>query len=164
MEQSKLISGIIAKFKIAYPYYFKTLTTEEVVGMFNMYQSQIVGYKPEIIIGAIDEIIKKSKFMPSIAEILEECESQLKNYSYAISEKMKDDGYFKRGSYGELDKNQELRNYEKATLWLSKKIIPQWLLKDMMAYGYENKFLLPSKDENKKKIGSGKKDVRLLES
>ena len=71
MEQSKLISGIIAKFKIAYPYYFKTLTTEEVVGMFNMYQSQIVGYKPEIIIGAIDEIIKKSKFMPSIAEILE---------------------------------------------------------------------------------------------
>ena len=30
MEQSKLISMIIVKFKIAYPYYFKDLTDEEI--------------------------------------------------------------------------------------------------------------------------------------
>ena len=33
MEHSKLISGMIAKFKIAYPYYFKDLKNEDINNM-----------------------------------------------------------------------------------------------------------------------------------
>ena len=75
--------------------------------------------------------------MPSIAEILDKCDSSAKTYSYDILEKMKNDGYFKRGAYGELDDTHATRNYEKATMWLSKGIIPQWLLENMMSYGYK---------------------------
>ena len=137
MEQSKLISGMILKLKVAYPYFFKDLEDEEFVVLTKMYQEQIIGYTPEIVLKAIDEIIRTSKFMPSIAEILDKCDSAAKTYSYDILEKMKNDGYFKRGAYGELDDTHATRNYEKATMWLSKGIIPQWLLEDMMSYGYK---------------------------
>lgn len=162
MEQSKLISLVVAKLKVAYPYYFKELKQIEFVGLTNMYQEQIVGYTPEIVLKAIDEIIKTSKFMPSIAEILERCDSQVKTYSYDILKIMLEDGYFKRGAYGELDNSQAIRNYEKATMWLSKGIIPEWLLEDMKKYGYKTNKLLPDK-ETKKEIGSVN-DVRLLEA
>lgn len=137
MEQSKLISGMILKLKVAYPYFFKDLEDDEFIALTKMYQEQIIGYTPEIVLKAIDEIIRTSKFMPSIAEILDKCDSSAKNYSYDILEKMKNDGYFKRGAYGELDDTHATRNYEKATMWLSKGIIPQRLLEDMMSYGYK---------------------------
>lgn len=162
MEQSKLISLAVAKLKVAYPYYFKELKQIEFVGLTNMYREQIVGYTPEIVLKAIDEIIRTSKFMPSIAEILEKCDSQVKTYSYDILKIMLEDGYFKRGVYGELDNIHATRNYEKATMWLSKGIIPEWLLEDMKKYGYKTNKLLPDK-ETKKEIGSVN-DVRLLEA
>lgn len=162
MEQSKLISGVMAKLRIAYPYYFKDLDEELILGMVKVYQEQLVGYTPEIVLKAIDEIIRTSKFMPSIAEILEKCDSQVKTYSYDILKNMLEDGYFKHGAYGELDNSQAIRNYEKATMWLSKGIIPEWLLEDMKKYGYKTNKLLPDK-ETKKEIGSVN-DVRLLES
>ena len=93
MEQSKLISGMILKLKVAYPYFFKDLEDEEFVALTKMYQEQIIGYTPEIVLKAIDEIIRTSKFMPSIAEILDKCDSSAKTYSYDILEKMKNDGY-----------------------------------------------------------------------
>lgn len=163
MEQSKLISGIIAKLKVAYPYHFKELNDEEFIVLTQMYQEQIVGYTPEIVLKAIDEIIRSSKFMPSIAEILDKCDSLAKTYSYDILEKMKKDGYFKRGAYGELDDTHATRNYEKATMWLSKGIIPQWLLEDMIAYGYKTNTLLPDRNNEEKRIGSVN-DVKLLEA
>lgn len=165
MEQSKLVSGIIAKLRIAYPYYFKELresseNDELLLALIGMYQEQIVGYTPEIVLKAIDEIIKTSKFMPTIAEILEKCDKQARNYTFDILEKMKKDGYFKCGVYGELNGIQATRNYEKATMWLSKGIIPDWLLKDMMKYGYKINKLLP----NKEKIESIESNVRSLEA
>lgn len=163
MEQSKLISGMILKLKVAYPYFFKDLEDEEFVALTKMYQEQIIGYTPEIVLKAIDEIIRTSKFMPSIAEILDKCDSSAKTYSYDILEKMKNDGYFKRGIYGELDDTHATRNYEKATMWLSKGIIPQWLLEDMMSYGYKTNTLLPDRNNEEKRIGSVN-NVKLLEA
>ena len=46
MEQSKLISGVIAKLRIAYPYYFKELDENMLMGLIKMYQEQITGYTP----------------------------------------------------------------------------------------------------------------------
>lgn len=156
MEQSKLISGIILKLKVAYPYFFKDLEDEEFVALTKMYQEQIIGYTPEIVLKAIDEIIRTSKFMPSIAEILDKCDSSAKTYSYDILEKMKNDGYFKRGAYGELDDTHATRNYEKATMWLSKGIIPQRLLEDMMSYGYKK--MLNERLLNKEQVLIGQKN------
>lgn len=164
MEQSKLISGVIAKLRIAYPYYFKELSEEMLLGLIKMYQDQITGYTPDVVLKAIDEIIRTSKFMPTIADILEKCDSQAKTYTFDILKIMLEDGYFKRGAYGELEDSQAIRNYDKATMWLSKGIIPDWLLEDMKKYGYKVNTLLPDKGEEPKKVGSVNKNVRLLEA
>ena len=47
------------------------------------------------------------------------------------------EAYFKNGIFGELSKEQQSRNYEKSIMWLNKGIVPKWLLKDMMKYGYK---------------------------
>lgn len=164
MEQSKLISGVIAKLRIAYPYYFKELSEEMLLGLIKMYQDQITGYTPDVVLKAIDEIIRTSKFMPTIADILEKCDSQAKTYTFDILKIMLEDGYFKRGAYGELEDSQAIRNYDKATMWLSKGIIPDWLLEDMKKYGYKVNTLLPDKGEEPKKVGSVNENVRLLEA
>ncbi|MCI9434738.1 MAG: hypothetical protein HFI86_05670 [Bacilli bacterium] len=151
MEQSKLISSVIAKLRVAYPYYFKELDDDDkmLLGFIKMYQDQITGYNPKIVLKAIDEIIRTSKFMPTIAEIIEKCDSQSKTYTFDILEIMKKDGYFKHGAYGELDNRQAIKNYEKATMWINKGIIPKWLLEDMKKYGYVDlKIIGSAKNEN----------------
>ena len=142
MEQSKLISGVIAKLKIAFPYYFKELKTEELAGMIAMYQEELGGYNELTLSTAVKSIIRKNKFMPTLKELLDECEQSKTFRGNAILEVMKNDGYFKRG-VEELSDQHATRNYEKALSWLENGIIPNWLLEDMKKYGYvEDKPLL----------------------
>lgn len=164
MEISKLVSSIIAKLKIAYPYYFKELNDEEFIGLTGMYQEQLGCYDYEIVMRAINKIIKTSKFMPTIAEILDNCENQVSSYSLEILNKMKEDGYFKYGVCGELDESQQSRNYEKAINFVSRGIIPEWLLEDMQKYGYKVNTLLPDKGEERKEVGVRNENIRLLET
>lgn len=125
MEQSKLISGAIAKLKIAYPYYFEKLSDVEFLGLISMYQEQIVGYSEATLMSALKKIISRSKFMPTIADILEECKKEQKSYLETIIEKMENGGYFK-----------DTMEIEKVYIWLEKGIIPKWLREDMNKYGY----------------------------
>lgn len=149
MEHSKLISTIIAQFKIAYPYYFKDLTNEEFIGLIGMYQEYLSEYNELTLNSAVKSIIKKNKFMPTIKELIDECDACKTYRRNAVLEVMLKDGYFKRSSYGELDGNQEVRNYEKALMWLEKGVIPDWLLKDMKEYGYlEDKVLLTNNNSS----------------
>lgn len=138
MDKSKLISNVIAKLKIAYPYYFKDLNTEELTGLISMYQSNLSIYDYKTVLTIIDEIIKTSRFMPSMAEIIEKCEKHKAKQGNVILEKMLKDGYFKKSEFGELSGEQEIRNYEKSLMWLENKLIPNWLLNDMKKYGYED--------------------------
>ena len=149
MEQSKLISMIIVKFKIAYPYYFKELTDEEFAGLIAMYQEELSCYNELTLVSAVKSIIRKNKFMPTLNELLEECECSKLYRGNEILKRMKDDGYFKRGTVCELDENHATRNYEKALMWVEKDIIPTWLLEDMKKYGYvEDKPLLSTQNSN----------------
>lgn len=142
MEQQKLVSIVIAKFKIAYPYYFKDLTDEEFVGLISMYQEELSIYNEQTLSLAVKSIIKRNKFMPSLSELLDECEKSKTHRGNLILDIMKNDGYFKKG-INELDDMQAHRNYEKALMWVEKGIIPDWLLIDMKSYGYiEDKPLL----------------------
>lgn len=86
MEQSKLISIVIAKFKIAYPYYFKDLTDEEFLGLVSLYQEELGSFHPIALLNAIKVIIRNNKFMPTLADIIDEYRKSLKNYYIKVIE------------------------------------------------------------------------------
>lgn len=86
MEQSKLISIVIAKFKIAYPYYFKDLTDEEFLGLVSLYQEELGIFHPIALLNAIKVIIRNNKFMPALADIIDEYRKSLKNYYIEVIE------------------------------------------------------------------------------
>ncbi len=86
MEQSKLISIVIAKFKIAYPYYFKDLTDEEFLGLVSLYQEELGSFHPIALLNAIKVIIRNNKFMPTLADIIDEYRKSLKKYYIEVIE------------------------------------------------------------------------------
>lgn len=80
MEKSKLISLVIARFKVAYPYYFKELTENEFTGLFSVYQEELGNCNPIALLKTTKKIIRNNKFMPTIAEILSEYKEILTQY------------------------------------------------------------------------------------
>lgn len=84
MEPSKLISVIIAKFKVAYPYYFKDLTNEEFIGLISMYQEELGNCNPIALLKTVKSIIRNNKFMPTLADIIDEYKTNLKGYFIEI--------------------------------------------------------------------------------
>lgn len=152
METSKLISILIAKLKIAYPYYFKDLTDEQFIGLISMYQEELSGYTETTLNMAIKSIIRNHKFMPSLNELIDECNNCSSSRGNAILDLMREDGYFKRSAVGELSDEQATRNYEKSLSFVARGIIPDWLLEDMKSYGYEeDKILLTNSSIEDKK-------------
>lgn len=117
------VSKMISTFKIAYPYYFKDLTKEDVLGVYAIYEEALKEYNIETINNATKSIIKKSKYMPSIKEIIDECENNKTYVRNNIIEQMRLDGYFK-----------DSLEIEKVYNWLEKGIIPSWLKEEMKKY------------------------------
>lgn len=138
MEQSKLVSTIIAKFKIAYPYYFKDLTLEELAGLVSMYQEELSVYSELILSIAVKSIIRKNKFMPTLKEIIDACELCRVTQKNITIEKMIKAGYFK-----------DSREIDKAYKFVEERIIPDWLLEDMKKFGYVDSRNLISTDSIK---------------
>jgi len=92
---------------------------------------------------AIKQLVVNKKFIPSIAEIIDECKKVKAKKVFGILELMKQDGYFKKGKFGDLDEVQQFKNLEKATLWLTTGRIPEWFKSDMESYKrmYQTKLL-----------------------
>lgn len=128
------ISTLIATFKIAYPYFFKESTKEEITALSRIYQEHLSCYNEKTLANVAKKIIATKKFMPSISEIIEACEKEKEFMRNEILELMKVDGYFKKGDYGELDHTQEERNYTKALMWAERNLLPNWLKEDMKYY------------------------------
>lgn len=131
---TKGISTLIATFKIAYPYFFKESTKEEITALSRIYQEHLNCYNEKTLANVAKKIIATKKFMPSISELIEACEKEKEFMKNEILELMKADGYFKKGDYGELDHIQEERNYTKALMWAEKNLLPNWLKEDMKYY------------------------------
>lgn len=131
---TKGISTLIATFKIAYPYFFKESTKEEITALSRIYQEHLNCYNEKTLANVAKKIIATKKFMPSISEIIEACEKEKEFMRNEILELMKADGYFKKGDYGELDHAQEERNYTKALMWAERNLLPSWLKEDMKYY------------------------------
>ena len=134
MEQSKLISEIVMKLKTMYPYYFEKMDEMQIASLCKTYQEELSQYNEETITTAIKNIIRNNKYMPSLSEIIEECDKCKTHKANEIVEKMWEDGYFKKGPYGELDDSQAYRNYNKTLKFIEEGIIPEWLRNDMKKY------------------------------
>lgn len=135
MEQSNF-SKIVNVLRIAYPYYFKDMEKESTIMFNQLYYSKLKKYDYVVVSSAINKIIEKSEFMPTIAEILTECDKETRRLYKIKIDKMYTNGFFKT--------DQE---YGKALQWLfeDKPIIPNWLLEEIN--GYEEKLLISKKNK-----------------
>ena len=133
MEQSNF-SKIVNVLRIAYPYYFKDMEKESTIMFNQLYYSKLKKYDYVVVSSAINKIIEKSEFMPTIAEILTECDKETRRLYKIKIDKMYKNGFFKT--------DQE---YGKALQWLfeDKPIVPNWLLEEIN--GYEEKLLISKK-------------------
>ena len=129
MEQSNF-RKIVNVLRIAYPYYFKDMEKESTIMFNQLYYSKLKRYDYVVVSNAINKIIENSEFMPTIAEIMAECDKETRKLYKIKIDKMYSNGYFKT--------DQE---YGKALQWLfeDKPIIPSWLLEEIK--GYEEKLL-----------------------
>lgn len=75
MKQSELVK-IIMVLKVAYPYHFKDMTKEDVYAMTSIYKQQFKDYAPVVLMKAVDVLVRKSPYMPSIAELHSESKKQ----------------------------------------------------------------------------------------
>ncbi len=134
MEQSNF-SKIFKALKLAYPYYFKTLNEEDSAMFLQLYYSKLKKYRYEIVAKAVDTLISNNEFMPTLAEVIRECDKEFKIYYKNVLEEMYKSNYFKNDN-----------EYGKAIMWLleDKPIIPSWLLNDINIYidSKQNKNLL----------------------
>ena len=119
----KQIVNFVVVLKTAYPYAFKDMTDEEVEQMVNLYEEMLGGYSEETLNQVVKEIIKTRKFLPTLNEIIELCESNKIYKRNEIIDYMEKDGYFKNPN--ELDK---------AYFWVNEGNIPGWLLEEMKKY------------------------------
>ena len=152
-EQQKLVSSLIAKLRLAYPYYFKDLDEDMILGLVGMFNDSLCYYSPQCLNAAINSIIKESKFMPTIAEIIEKCDSCIGHFTHSVLEKMKNEGYFRTCGFLEATPEEESRRYDKACSFVERNIIPDWLLVDMKKYGYQEHKLSIGTDEDNLMLG-----------
>ena len=93
-------------------------------------------YNYETFIKATKEIIKTSKFLPKIADLIEYCEKYKTSQKVEVIEYMRKDGYFNQSFSSEypLDDDHATRNYNKTLMWLERGVVPEWLIEDINRY------------------------------
>ena len=89
-------------------------------------------YNYETFIKAVKELIRTSKFLPKIADLIETCEKQKEAIKIEVVEYMKNDGYFTQNGF--LDDTQASKNYNKTISWLEHGTTPEWLKNDINLY------------------------------
>lgn len=88
-----------------------------------VYYDFLQKYQYDVFRKAVKNLIEKTKFLPKLSEIIDECEKCKGTQRFEVLEIMHAKGYFKDPS-----------EYEKATKWLTEGIIPTWFLDDMRKY------------------------------
>ena len=99
--------------------YGKEFTQQEC----ELYYEFLQEYNIETFKKAIKNIIRTSKFLPKINELIEECDRCREQVKYDVLEFMNDRGYFKAPI-----------EYEKASLFMERGNVPEWLQKDINEY------------------------------
>lgn len=132
MKQEEFVKGL-TYLGLAYGKEFTQLETKQIYDFLKQYNY-------ETFTKAIKNIIKTSKFIPKIADLIEECENCKSTTKIEVIEFMKDSGYFKLGlirSNGEqimLSDEHASRNYLKAITMIERGIVPDWFQEDINYY------------------------------
>ncbi len=132
MDQSEF-SKVILKLKIAYQYFFKDMSREDIIGLTIMYKEYLSKYDFNIINSVIDRRIKSSRYMPTIAEMIEECNMIKYEYLSKVVDFMYMDGYFHLG-FKHLNDEQANINKIKTLSWIEKDNLPLFLKEDIKYY------------------------------
>lgn len=99
--------------------YGKEFTQQEC----ELYYEFLREYNIETFKAAVKNIIRTSKFLPKINEIIEECDRCQERVRFDVLEFMNDKGYFKDST-----------EYQKASLFMERGNVPEWLQKDINEY------------------------------
>lgn len=91
-------------------------------------------YEYDTFIKATKEIIRTSKFLPRIADLIEACEKYKESERKEVIDYMRSVGYFKYSAYGEVTDEKASRNYSKALRFIELGVIPDWLQEDIDYY------------------------------
>ena len=139
MEQLHF-NKLVKVLRLTYSYYFKDMGKEETLLFNQLYYSKLKIYNYDIVAKAIDKIITTSKYMPTLAELVEECEKQKKLFYKDILMGLYQHNYFK-----------DEREYNKVLMWFDREnpIIPGWLKEDIDKILGEGKIKQLETEENK---------------
>ena len=99
--------------------YGKEFTQQEC----ELYYEFLQEYSYETFKTAVKNIIRTSKFMPKINELIAACDNAKTQVKFDVLEFMQNKGYFKAAS-----------EYEKASLFMERGNVPEWLQKDINEY------------------------------
>lgn len=116
------ILKIIKILKISYPSYFRELQDDEIVLMTQLWEKKFKNYSLDQVSNAIDNLTSKSKYMPSISEVLSEIVQintpQLKLNPYGEWENVLK-AIRKYGTYGE---DKALQSLEEPTSTIARQL------------------------------------------
>lgn len=115
MKKEELVKGL-AYLGMAYGKEYSQIECEQ-------HYDFLKEYNYETFVTAVKNIIKTSVFIPKISDLITACESAKSTTRFDVIEYMKKVGYFK-----------EPREYEKATLFMERGIVPEWLQNDINKY------------------------------
>lgn len=91
-------------------------------------------YSYDTFIKATKDIIRTSKFLPRIADLIETCEKYKNSANKEVIDYMQSVGYFKYSPYGEITDEKASRNYDKAINFILTNNIPDWFQEDLDYY------------------------------
>lgn len=97
-----------------------------------LYYDFLHEFNYQTFVNAVKNLIRKSKFIPKVSDLIEECNNCKETTKIAVIEFMKDRGYFNQNGF--LDDKQASRNYDKTIMFMEKGIVPDWLQNDINKY------------------------------
>lgn len=130
MTETEFVKGL-TYLGLAYKQEFSKTETE-------VYYDFLKEYSYETFVNAIKNIIKTSKFLPKITELIEACENAKSLVRFDVLEYMNKIGYFKDPS-----------EYQKASLFMERGIVPSWLQEDINKY---YKMMISNRLEHKEQM------------
>ena len=92
----------------------------------SVYYDFMKGYSLNVFNNSIKQAIEESKFLPKISDLKTYCDQNKEKVKYDILETMNIKGYFK-----------SKEEYDKATMFLENRVIPNWFKEDMKKYKQE---------------------------
>ena len=123
MKQEEFVKGL-TYLGLAYGKEYNQMETKQIYEF-------LKEYNYETFTKAINSIIRSSKFVPKIADLIEVCEENKSSQRIEVVKYMKDIGYFKYSPYGEITDEHASRNFQKALMFLERNNVPDWLQDDI---------------------------------